>query len=75
MHRLCCRARHYLKTMDFADMAALKICLLSLGALIGLFIPSKSRKSAVLLMGLLFAGTYVPLMSRFFASLCEDSES
>jgi hypothetical protein len=67
MQKLLRSGRRYLKTMDLTDMSALKVCLLSLGILIGLFIPSRSKKSAGLLMGILFAGTYVTLMSRFFA--------
>ena len=60
--------------MDLTDMAALKICLLSLGVLIGLFVPSKSRKCTSFLMGALFAATYVPLMSKFFGLLGEPEE-
>lgn len=55
----------YLKEMDLEDMAVLKICLLSMGTLVGLSISSKGKKAAAVLAGLLCVGTYVPLMSKF----------
>lgn len=74
MQKLLHSGRRYLKTMDLTDMAALKICLLSLGILIGLFIPSRSKKSTSLLMGVLFAGTYIPLMGKLFSTMSGNAE-
>ena len=77
MHRLLKAGDRYLKKMDLEDMAALKFCLLSLGTLVGLSLSPRKRKPAGLLAGLLFLGTYVPLMSDFVAeyrSTHEDPE-
>ena len=67
MHRLLKAGDNYLKKMDLEDMAALKFCLLSLGTLMGLGISPRNRKPVGMLAGLLFLGTYVPLMSDFLA--------
>jgi len=67
MHRLLKAGDNYLKKMDLEDMAALKFCLLSLGTLMGLSISPRNRKPVGMLAGLLFLGTYVPLMSDFLA--------
>ena len=55
----------YLKEMDLEDMAVLKLCLLSMGTLVGLGIPLRGKKATAMLAGLLCMGTYVPLMSKF----------
>lgn len=57
----------YLTEMDLEDMAMLKLCLTSLGVLMGLGIPLKLKKPATLMAGFLFAGTYVPLMYRLWS--------
>lgn len=67
--------RLMLKDMDLEDMAALKVCLLSLGVLGGIAIPGKGRKPAVLLSSFLFVGTWVPLMTKFFACLTNTEEN
>ena len=55
----------YLKDMDLEDMAALKFCLGSMGILMGIGIPARLKKPVGLVAGLLFVGTYIPLMSKF----------
>jgi len=65
MEKLICAGNKYLKEMDLEDLAALKFCLLSLGTLMGLGVSKKMKKPVGLVAGLLFLGTYVPLMSRF----------
>lgn len=65
MHRLLKAGDNYLKKMDLEDMAALKFCLLSLGTLLGLGVSHRNKKPVGLLAGMLFLGTYVPLMSDF----------
>jgi len=63
-----------IKALDFTDLAMLKLCLVSFGLLIGLFIPSKSKKCFGLLMGILFGGSYIALMSKFFTALKDTSD-
>ncbi len=65
MEKLLHAGNRYLKEMDLEDMAALKLCLISLGTLMGIGVSQKMKKPVGLMAGLLFLGTYVPLMSRF----------
>lgn len=74
MKHLLRSSKRYLRNMDLTDMALLKLCLISFGALIGLCIPSRSRKCAALLAGLLFGGIYLPLMAKLFPTLWEDED-
>ena len=66
--------RLYIKEMDLEDVAALKFCLLALGILMGMGIPLKSRRATAVLASILFVGTYVPLMSKFFFLLTRAKE-
>lgn len=74
MDSLLGAGRLYIKDMDLEDVAALKLCLMALGILMGLGIPLKGRRAAALLAGLLFVGTYIPLLSQFFACLTRVRE-
>lgn len=66
--------RLMLKDMDLEDVAALKLCLLSLGVLGGIAVPLKARKPAALIASMLFVGTYIPLMTKFLGSLVKTEE-
>ena len=57
------------KPMDLEDMAALKVCLLAMGTLLGLSVPFRWKKPAALLGSFLFVGTYLPLMVRLLECL------
>lgn len=65
MEKLLHTGDQYLKSMDLEDMAALKFCLSSMGVILGIGVPMKLKKPVGLLAGLLFLGTYVPLVSKF----------
>lgn len=58
--------RRYMGRMDLEDMAALKISLLSLGALAGLGMKNKLvRRMAGVSCSILAAGLTIPLVSQF----------
>ena len=65
----CAAGRLMLKDMDLEDMAALKVCLLAMGTLLGLSVPFRWKKPAALLGSFLFVGTYLPLMVRLLECL------
>jgi hypothetical protein len=59
--------------MDSEDMAALKVCLLSAGALVGLSFKHKlARRLATLACTALTAGLAVPLVSQYVEELKKD---
>ena len=56
--------------MDLEDMAALKVCLLSTGALVGLSLKSRvARRLAGVACSFLAAGLAVPLVSQYLDEL------
>lgn len=71
MCKLIAAGNLYLKKMDLTDVALLKLCVGSLGFLAGLRAARNHKKTAGILASLLFLGTYIPLMGKFFSVLVE----
>lgn len=69
MNKLFESADKYLKTCDWKDLALIKFCLRSIGVLIGVSLPAKSKKPAAVVSAIVFVATYVALMPRFFRIL------
>lgn len=74
LKKWCDAGRLMMKDMDLEDMAALKICLLSMGVLGGIALPLKWKKPAAFFGSMLFVGTYVPLMTRFLECMSRTEE-
>ena len=66
MKKLFGYADAYIKQSDWKDLALLKFCLAAIGTLVGISLPSKSKKPAALIAGSVFIATYIPLMAKFF---------
>lgn len=66
MNHLFSIANEYLRQSDWKDLAMIKFCLFSMGVIIGLFIPGRARKAALMVAGCVFLLTYLPLMTKFF---------
>lgn len=66
MKRLFQWADEYIQESDWKTLAALKFCLCAIGILIGIALPSKGKKPALLGAAAVFIGTYIPLMAKFF---------
>jgi len=74
LERLTTAGLHQLHKMDLDDAAALKLCLLSTGALAGLAIKgSLARRLAGLGCTLLAAGLSVPLVVQYLEELDKTS--
>ena len=74
MEKLFGYAEEYIKQSDWRTLAALKLCLASLGILIGMALPEKSRKYVKIIASAVFAVTYVPLMAKFFRIAADKPE-
>lgn len=59
----------YAKESDWKDFALVKICLCSMGILIGGQISAKYRKRVTEVAAVLFLFTYIPLMIKLFRIL------
>jgi len=76
MKKLFSAADRYLRVSDWRDIAVLKFCLCALGVLMGLAVPTRKKKPAAKIAGLIFAATYIPLIAKFLFVLRskEDDE-
>ena len=73
-HTLFYYGDRYLKKSSWKDLAMVKFCLFSMGVLAGMKIPRRDRKCAAAVAGVVFAVTYIPLMTKFFAIVREKEE-
>lgn len=73
MKRLFDAADRYLATCTWKDMALLKFCLAAIGVLIGINIPKKHKKKALIASAAVFTVTYVPLMTKFLKAALKES--
>ena len=72
VEKLADAGKRYIKKMDLEDMAALKICLLSTGALAGLSLKSRMARRLVGVdhaASFLSAGLAIPLVSQYLDEL------
>ncbi len=67
-------ADRYIQKSSWKDMALLKFCLFSMGILIGMQFPEKSKRRAAIIAVLVFIGTYIPLMTKFIGVVTEKEE-
>lgn len=74
MKKLLGYADEYIRQSNWMDLSMIKLCLGAMGVLIGIALPQKSRKRAVLISGIVFAVTYVPLMDKFWRIVNETKE-
>ena len=59
-------ANKYCKESDWKILAMVKFCLFSMGIMVGVLLPDRFRNVALIIFGVIFIATYVPLMSKFF---------
>ena len=59
-------ADRYCKESNWKTLALLKICLFSIGVMIGILLPKEKKKAALGIGAVAFLATYLPLMGKFF---------
>ena len=64
----------YASKSDWKDFALVKSCLFSMGLLIGITAPHKPQTTVTVLSALVFAVTYVPLMSKLLRIALEKEK-
>ena len=69
MKRYFDAATRYCKKSSWKTLAALKLCLLALGVLIGVLLPDSWRILIVVVCAVVYAVTCVPLLARYFRIL------
>ena len=59
-------ANRYIQESDWRTLAALKLCLLSIGLIVGVLLSASCRTAVLIVSGVVFVATYIPLMAKFF---------
>jgi len=65
MKKLLEFADKYIALLKWQHFSMIKFCLISLGVLIGVFLPSNVKVTVGIVAALIFAGTYIPIMIHF----------
>ena len=76
MKKLIAIGNEYIAQSDWKVIAVLKLCLISMGILIGVQIPRKHKKCVLTICLITFLVTYIPLMIkllRLFLSALDDT--
>lgn len=59
-------ANRYCRESTWKTLAALKFCLFSLGVIVGVLLPQTWKVPVLIIFGIIFVVTYVPLMAKLF---------
>ena len=71
MRKLLEIGNRYAKNSDWKDFALTKICLCSMGILIGFMIPQNKKTVVATISSISFMGTYIILMNKVFKIIKE----
>ena len=67
-------AQKYKDRMNLMDFALIKVCIFSMGVLIGVGVPKKCKKRVAISAGVAFAFTYAPIITKMLGIVAKDSE-
>ena len=59
-------ADRYCKESSWKILALLKICLFSIGVMVGMLVPKEKKKAVFGIGAVAFLATYIPLMEKLF---------
>ena len=74
MKELFLCVQKYKNQMNLMDFGLLKICLLSMGILMGIGVPKRCKKRVAACTSVVFAFTYAPLITKLLGIVAEDSK-
>lgn len=59
------KANRYCRESTWKTLAALKFCLFSIGIIVGVLLPEACKTPVLVIFGVVFVVTYIPLMAKF----------
>ena len=65
MKKLFDGADKFLQESDWTDLGMIKLCLFSIGTVVGLLVPVKMKMRVLPVVIGAFMGTYIPLMMKY----------
>ncbi len=74
MKRLFDYANAYAKQCSWKDFALIKFCLCAIGIIIGVLLPKTVMKPALIIAGVVFVITYIPLMVKFVKLIFREKQ-
>ena len=74
MNKVIHAANEYKSQITLLDIGLLKLCLMSLGVLLGVAVPKGHKKKAAAGASIAFAFTYAPLMTKFLTIVLKQSD-
>ena len=74
MKKLFEYANIYAKQSTWKDFALVKFCLCAIGVIIGVLLPESIRTYALIIAGMVFLITYIPLMVDFIKVILRESK-
>ena len=74
MKELFAYAQKYKEEINLLDLSLFKVCLVSIGVLIGLSVPKSKKKKVAAASSVLFAFTYAPLMTKFLCTVMDEKK-
>lgn len=74
MNKLFDNANEFIKQCDWHDLSSLKLCLLSIGVLIGMNIPVKKKERETIYHSVAAVVFGVPLIVKFLKIVFDKSE-
>lgn len=60
-------ANQYCKESTWKTLALIKFCLFSMGIIVGVFLPDSLKTMILVVFGIVFLITYIPLMRKFYS--------
>ena len=74
MNKLIHATNEYKSHMTLVDIGLLKLCLMSLGVLLGIAVPKGHKKKAAAGASIAFAFTYARLMTNYVTIVLKQSD-
>lgn len=59
-------ANQYCKESTWKTLALIKFCLFSMGIIVGVFLPDSLKTMILVVFGIVFLITYIPLMRKLY---------
>lgn len=67
-------ADRYCQESSWKTLALLKICLFSIGVMVGMLVPKEKKKTVFGIGAAAFLATYLPLMGKFFRTWQQEEQ-
>lgn len=75
MKKLFDYANKYASKSTWKEFALVKFCVCAIGVIIGVLLPDSVKKQALIIAGIIFVITYIPLMAGFIKVIKKEKKA